>query len=109
MWKESYQSAFEDLKKKLITTLVLHGHKWKLPFHMYTNISNKSLGVVLVQNETLAMYAIYCINKNLAKVEHNYTMIEKKFLVLCTQLTSFTITSLGIVNLCIQIIQQLNI
>jgi hypothetical protein len=67
----------------------LRGPNWKLPFHIYTDASDKSLGVVLGQKETLAMHAIYYINKNLAKDEQNYTVTEKEFLAVVYAINKF--------------------
>ena len=43
------QTPFEILKEKLSTTPMLQGPNWSLPFHISTDASNSTLGVVLGQ------------------------------------------------------------
>ena len=49
VWDSQCQTAFEILKEKLSTTLVLQGPNWSLPFHISTDASNTTHGVVLGQ------------------------------------------------------------
>jgi hypothetical protein len=60
------------------TTPVLRGPNWKLPFHISTDASDISIGVVLGQEEDKKPYAIYFIRKNLTPAELNYTVTEKR-------------------------------
>ena len=50
-WKSNCQIAFQILKEKLSTTLVLREQNWKLPFHISTDASNTTVGGVLGQKE----------------------------------------------------------
>ena len=45
-WNPTCQEAFEAIKKILVTTPILRGPNWELPFHIYTNASDSSMGVV---------------------------------------------------------------
>lgn len=51
-----------------------------LPFHIYFDASNESLGALLGEKENVAMHAIYYISKNLANAELNYIVDKKEFL-----------------------------
>jgi hypothetical protein len=58
----------------------LRGPNWSILFHISTDTSDTTIGVVLGQKEEQCPYAIYYINKNLTLAENNYTVIEKEFL-----------------------------
>jgi len=45
-WTTNCQKPFEAIKEKL-TTHVLRGPNWSLPFHIQTNASNESIGGVI--------------------------------------------------------------
>jgi hypothetical protein len=61
----------------ILTSLVLRGPNWKIPFHISTNASDISIGNVLGQEEDKKPYTIYFISKNLTVAEINYTVTEK--------------------------------
>jgi len=46
-WILVCQNAFESLKESLIMTPVLKGLNWKLPFHIYTDALDTTIGAVL--------------------------------------------------------------
>jgi hypothetical protein len=48
-WTNSYQTAFETLKEKLSVAPVLRGPDWSFPFHISTDASDTTIGVVLGQ------------------------------------------------------------
>jgi hypothetical protein len=88
-WDDECQISFEILKQKLSTTPVLRGENWPLPFHICTDASDTSLGVVLGQRENQIHYAIYFISKNLSPAEVNYTVTEKELLVVVHAINKF--------------------
>ena len=49
VWDSQCQATFDILKEKLSTTPVLQGPNWSLPFHISTDASDTTLGVVLGQ------------------------------------------------------------
>jgi hypothetical protein len=79
-WDEQCQISFEILKKKLSSAPVLRGPNWSLPFHIFTDVSDTTLGAVLVQRENQLPYAIYFVNKNVSPTEVNYIVTENEFL-----------------------------
>eukprot|EP00253_Pinus_taeda_P030628 PITA_30628 len=82
------QLAFETLKTKISKAPILRGPNWKLPFHISTDASDTTLGVVLGQKD-LIPYAINYTSKNLTPTELNYTVTEKEFLVVVHAINKF--------------------
>ena len=81
--------AFEHLKQKLSETPILRGPNWSLPFHISTDASDSTLGVVLGQKENQIHYSIYFIRRNITPIELNYTITEKEFLVVVHVVNKF--------------------
>jgi hypothetical protein len=80
---------FVGLKKLISITPMLRGPNWKIPFHISTDASDISIGVVLGQEEDKKPYAIYFISKNLSLDELNYIVTEKDFLVVIHAINKF--------------------
>ena len=72
-----------------ISNSSLRGTNWELSFHIATDASDISIGVVLGQLEDRKPYAIYYISKNLTLAELNYKVTEKKFLVVVDAINKF--------------------
>jgi hypothetical protein len=51
--------------------------------------SQTAVGAVLGQQEDKIPYAVYCISKNLAPAELNYTVTEKEFLAVIYAINKF--------------------
>jgi hypothetical protein len=47
VWTKQCQTAFETLKPKMSMASVLRGPNWTLPFHIYTDASDTTIGGVL--------------------------------------------------------------
>jgi hypothetical protein len=88
-WSDKCDVEFAGLKKLISTTPALRGPNWKIPFHISTDASDISIGVVLGQEEDKKPYSIYFISKNLTPAEINYTVIEKEFLVVIHAINKF--------------------
>ena len=73
IWSENSQEALDTLKSKLVTTPILRGPNWALPFRIHTDASNKAIGAALGQADEKLPHAIYFIRKNLSKAELNNT------------------------------------
>jgi hypothetical protein len=73
----------------LSTTPVLRGPNWSLPFHIYIDASETTLGAVLGQRKNQMPYAIYFVNKNLSPTEVNYKVTEKELLVVVHAINKF--------------------
>jgi hypothetical protein len=89
LWTESCQHALEELKSKVFEAPILRGPNWSLPFHISTDASDTTIGVVLGQLEGNDPYTIYYINKNLSPIELNYMVTEKEFLVVIHAINKF--------------------
>ena len=96
IWTETYQEALGTLKSKLVTTPILRGPHWALPFHIHIDASNKAIGAALGQVKEKLPYAIYFVSKNLSKSGLNYTVTEKELLAVVHSLNKFDTTSLAI-------------
>lgn len=81
--------AFEELKKKLITALVIVALDWDRPFELMCDASNYAVGVVLGQRHQKIFHPIYYERKTLADVQLNYTTIEKELLVVVLAFDKF--------------------
>jgi len=89
IWTDNCQEALDTLKSKLVTTPILRGPNWALPFHIHTDASNKAIGAALGKIDEKLPYAIYFISKNLSKAELNYTTTEKELLAVVHSLNKF--------------------
>ena len=67
----------------------MRGLNWSLPFHIFTDASYTTLGVVLGQREGKIPYAIYFVSKNLSPTEANYIVIEKELLSVVHAINKF--------------------
>ena len=89
IWTENCQEALNTLKSKLVTTPILRGPHWAIPFDIHMDASNKEIGATSGQIDENLPYAIYFISKNLSKAELNYTVTEKELLVVVHSLNKF--------------------
>ena len=89
IWNDTCQTLFTKHKKRFSTTPILSGPNWALPFHIFSDASDTTIGAVLVQHDGQAPYAIYYISKNLAPTELNYTITEKEFLAIFYSINKF--------------------
>lgn len=92
-WNTHCQTAFQVLKERLSTALVLRGPNWSLPFHICTDALNTTLGVVLGQRENQIPYVIYFVSKNLLPTKLNYIVNENKLLVVVHAISKFNIVT----------------
>jgi len=88
-WTDDFEKAFNELKHQLSTAPILRGPDWALPFHISFDASDTAIGAVLGQEENSLPYAIYFISKNMTPAELNYTVTEKKFLVVIYAINKF--------------------
>ncbi|KAH9727218.1 hypothetical protein KPL70_008578 [Citrus sinensis] len=75
--KECHQ-AFGELKKALITTLVIISPDWTLPFELMCDASDHSVGAVLGQIRDKVFHSIYYASKTPTQTQINYTTTEKE-------------------------------
>jgi hypothetical protein len=68
VWTEAYESSFQELKKRLVSALVLHLPDLEKEFQVYCDTSRQGLGSVLMQGGRVAAYA----SRQIKKHETNY-------------------------------------
>ena len=88
-WNDTCETKFVKLKEKLSTAPILRGLNWTLPFHIYSDASDTTIGAVLGQRDGKEPYAVYYISKNLAPAELNYTVTKKEFLAIVYSINKF--------------------
>jgi len=77
------------IKNRVSIVLVLRGPKWSLSFHIAKGSYDTIVGAILGHLEEKKSYAIYYISKNLTLTQLNYTVTEKKFLVVVHAINKF--------------------
>lgn len=77
---EACLSAFELLKKRLVSAPIVVGPDWTFPFELMCDASDFAIGAVLGQRREKVFHAIYYARKTLTDAQLNYTTIEKELL-----------------------------
>ncbi|XP_070019503.1 uncharacterized protein [Nicotiana sylvestris] len=72
--------AFEELKKRLVTTPIIVAPDWEQPFELMCDASNYAVGAVLRQRKDKLMQPIYYSSRTLSGAQLNYTVTEKEML-----------------------------
>ncbi|XP_059654491.1 uncharacterized protein LOC132301237 [Cornus florida] len=82
-WDDTYQRAFDQIKKYLSTPPVMMPPRKKWPMKLYLSTTEESIRAMLAQeNEVGSEQAIYYLSRVLTLVECRYTPIEKLCLAL---------------------------
>ena len=77
VWTEECTKAFNKLKSRLNTTLVLIPPDWSKPFEVHVDASNFAIGSVLSQkNDEGHDRPIYFSSRQLSGAEKNYSVTE---------------------------------
>jgi len=80
-WTLTRQKAFETIKAKLTSTLVIAHLDFNKPFILYMNASGRGIGAVLYQkSDDRRERIIICTNRIFNKYEKKYPIIEQKCL-----------------------------
>ena len=77
-WTPECQHAFEQLKEKITTTLVLHMPNNEDPFHIKTNRSDIGIGAILSQQQGDCWHPIAFISCSFNDTEWNYHTADLK-------------------------------
>ncbi|XP_075107083.1 uncharacterized protein LOC142180062 [Nicotiana tabacum] len=72
--------AFEELKKKLVSALIIVAPDWNEPFELICDASDGAIGTVLGQRRSKMFHSIYYASKTLPPAQINYTVTEKELL-----------------------------
>ena len=90
IWDENYQKAFDEIKRYLLTHLILTAPVQGRPMILYIAALDGSLGAMLGQlNKDGIEITCYYLSRTMVQAEHNYKPMEKVFLAL-----SFMVTKL---------------
>ena len=81
IWTYECMVAFEELKRRLVSTPILVSPCWTKVFHVYTDASNVAIGAVLSQKDDKNFdHPIYYASRQLIGIERNYIAIEREAL-----------------------------
>ena len=76
-WTENCQSAFEQLKRRLLTSPVLEYPDFEVDFVLETDASIQRLGVILCQpKEDSKLHLLAYASRSLSNPERNYSVTE---------------------------------
>lgn len=68
--------VFQQLKKDLISSLIMQPSNWTLPFELMCDVSDCAIGIILGRHKDKKLYTIYYANRTLDNVQANYATTE---------------------------------
>ncbi|KAL4302470.1 hypothetical protein GQ457_10G014000 [Hibiscus cannabinus] len=80
VFDEDCQSAFQELKKKLISAPIVVPPDWTSPFELMCDASDYAVGAALGQRRGKLFHVIYYASRTLNDAQVNYTTTEKELL-----------------------------
>ena len=90
-WKqgEEQQRAFEELKEKITSQLVLALPKREENFQVETDTSGHIIGAVLLQEQDEKWKPITFLSRTMQQAEQNYEIYNKKLLIVVEAITKW--------------------
>ena len=88
-WKEEHQKAFEELKGKITSQLVLFLLKREENFRVEMDISGHAIGGVLSQEQDGKWKPIAFLSRTMQPAEINYEIYDKELLAIVEALAKF--------------------
>lgn len=85
-WTEEADSAFKNLKQRLVSAPVLACPNYNLPFEVHTDASNFGIGGMLTQTVDGKERPVAYMSKSLSGPERNYSITERETLAVLTAL-----------------------
>jgi len=95
-FNENCGRAFDQLKLKLTTTLIVQAPNWALSFELMYDATDKAAGVVLGQRVRKVPHVSYYASTTLDLAQCNYTTIEKEVFAVVFALEKFHPYLLGV-------------
>ncbi|KAK8632765.1 hypothetical protein V6N13_073146 [Hibiscus sabdariffa] len=81
VFDENCKSAFEELKKRLISAPIVVPPDWTSPFELMCDAKDYAVGAALGQRRGNLFHVIYYASRTLNDAQINYTTTEKELLV----------------------------
>ena len=94
-FNEECKKAFDEIKRRLVSTPIIQPPNWSLPFEIMCDASDYAIGAVLGQRVGRKTYAIYYASITLNEAQKNYATIEKELLAVVFSLEKFRSYLLG--------------
>ena len=88
-WEEEHQKAFEELKGKITSQLVLFLPKREEKFRMEMDISGHAIGGVLSQEQDGKWKPIAFLSRTMQPAEINYEIYDKELLAIVEALAKW--------------------
>ncbi|XP_070025777.1 uncharacterized protein [Nicotiana sylvestris] len=82
VFNDECMKAFELLKYKLTTTLIITAPNWSLPFELMCDASDIAVGAVLGERVNKMLHLVYYTSKTMNDAQLNYTVPEKELLAI---------------------------
>ena len=79
---ESRRFAFEEIKSKLVITLIMATPDWNKEFEIMCDASDYAMGAVLGQRTKKIFKTIYYANKTFNEAQENYSTTENEMLAM---------------------------
>ena len=86
-WEEEHQRAFEELKEKITSQLVLSLPRKEGKFRVETNASGHAIGGVLSQEQDGKWKPIAFLSRTMQPAKQNYEIYDKELLAIVEALT----------------------
>jgi len=86
-WKEEHQQAFNELKDKITSQLVLSLLKREEKFRVETDTSGHAIGGVLSQEQEGKWRPIAFLSRTMQPAERNYKIYDKELLAIVKALS----------------------
>jgi len=88
-WEEEHQQAFQELKNKITSQLVLFLLKREGKFRVETDISGHTIGGVLSQEQEGKWKLIAFLSRTMQQAERNYEIYDKELLAIVEALAKW--------------------
>ena len=89
IWNKKHQRAFEELKKKITSQLVLFLLKREGKFRVEVDTSRHAIGGVLSQKQERKWKLIVFLSRMMQPAERNYEIYSKKLLAIVKALSKW--------------------
>ena len=88
-WEKEHQEAFEELKEKITSQLVLSLPRREGKFRVEMDASGHAIGGVLSQEQDGKWKPIAFLSRTMQSAEQNYEIYDKELLVIVKALTKW--------------------